>query len=622
MCGIAGAIGGRGGAQHVEAQLDLLEHRGPDSRGVFVSGAGAIGQTRLAVIDLETGDPPVTNEDRSVGVALNGEVYNFAALRQQLAQRGHCLRTRGDTEVIAHLAEELSPFELAASLQGMFAFAVWDGRRLVLGRDRLGKKPLYYWTRAGTLVFASEIKAVLAHPLVPREPEAGALDAYLTFGYVPSPRSFFAGVCSLPPGHVGVFEPGDGELRLIRYWDLPPPPARPAWGRPVRLAGAARTLRQLVSKAVERRMVADVPMGAFLSGGVDSSAVVATMAELSPRPVATFTIGFEDHDGYDERPFARAVARRFRTDHTEFVVRPDAAGLLEELVEHHDQPFGDSSALPTYLLAKLTRGAVTVALCGDGGDEVFAGYDRFAGALALARLRSLPSFAFGALGVAARCLPGSVLGARRVRLQRFLRRKDLSPHRALLSWVSYVPEEWRQRLLVDASFWGYEDYDRLWEQTAGRDLLGRLQALTIRSYLLDDLLVKVDRMTMAHGLEVRSPLLDPEVVAFGLGLPARAKVRGLAVKRVLKAAMADTLPAEVLRRRKHGFGLPLDRWFRSELRPWVEGTLGAPSARVRGHLDPTALDALLAEHGSGRADHGHAIFTLMSLEAFLRKENW
>jgi asparagine synthase (glutamine-hydrolysing) len=621
MCGIAGVIGDpERYLGQVEAQLDLLVHRGPDARGVFTSGRGCIGQTRLSVIDLETGNPPIANEDGRVGVALNGEIYNFRALRNELWRRGHRLHTRGDTEVLAHLAEDLDPVELARRLDGMFAFAVWDGRRLLLGRDRMGKKPLYYWSAGGRLVFASEIKAVLAHPWVPRELDRDAIDAYLTFGYVPTPNTFFAGVQSLPPGHIGCFEPGGTNLKVERYWSLPG--AAEIAEMTSNSGSTEKLLLQLLTNAVTKRMAADVPTGAFLSGGLDSSTVVALMSEHSTRPVATFTIGFEDAEGFDERPYARAVARHFGTDHTEFVVRPDAAAFVDRIIEHHDQPFGDSSALPTYLLSELTRRHVTVALCGDGGDEVFAGYERFAAATALSKLQLLPS---GLAGGIRRTLDRSSRagpGRRLARAQRLLHRCHLSPHRALLSWVSYTPDEWRARLRPGASDWGFGHFEQLWESMAGLDLLGRLQAVTMASYLLDDLLVKVDRMSMAHGLEVRSPFLDTDLVAFGLSLPSWNKAIGLSLKRVLKKTMASRLPAQVLHRPKRGFGVPLDRWFRTDLRPYLHSSLGSSNARVRAHLEPTAVDALLAEHDTGVADHGHTLWTLLTLERFLQREKW
>ncbi|MDP1847037.1 MAG: asparagine synthase (glutamine-hydrolyzing), partial [Solirubrobacteraceae bacterium] len=393
MCGIAGALAfGAAQAGRADAQLTCMAHRGPDAEGVFERGPGWVGQTRLAVIDLPHGDPPIANETGTVGVSLNGEIYNFRELRAGLSARGHTLRTDGDTEVIAHLAEELEPVALASALEGMFALAAWDEPRgrLVLARDRFGKKPLYYFRDGRRLVFGSEIKSVLAHPHVPRELRADVLPDYLALGYVPTPDTFFAGIHSVPPGHVLVAGT-NGDVRLERYWA----PRWPGADGVVRAGGGpaeqVAEVRRLLRAAVGRRLIADVPLGAFLSGGIDSSAIVGLMSELQSSPVKTFTIGFEGDDGFDERPFARAVAERHGTEHTEFVVKPDAAGLLERLVWHHDQPFGDSSALPTYLLSELTSRHVTVALCGDGGDELFAGYERFAAALALARYeRAVP----------------------------------------------------------------------------------------------------------------------------------------------------------------------------------------------------------------------------------------
>ena len=402
MCGIAGAVHLTGGAaERGPDQLACMRHRGPDAEGVFERGCGWVGQTRLAIIDLPHGDPPIANEDGTIGVALNGEIYNYRELRTGLRERGHVLSTEGDTEVGAHLAEELDPVSLAVALEGMFALAVWDEPRgrLVLARDRFGKKPLYYWHEGPRLVFGSEIKAVLAHPRVPRELHAAVIPDYLTFGYVPTPDTFFAGIRSVPPGHVLVAE--RGEVRISRYWA----PRWPGADDVPRLDGSAEhqvgEVRRLLRAGVERRLIADVPLGAFLSGGIDSSAVVGLMAQASRGPVATFTIGFEDDEGFDERPYARAVAEKHGTDHTEFVVRPDAASLLEQLVWHYDQPFGDSSSLPTYLLSELTSGHVKVALCGDGGDELFGGYERFGAALALSRYERVVPGPVRARGAAA-----------------------------------------------------------------------------------------------------------------------------------------------------------------------------------------------------------------------------
>ena len=577
MCGIAGAVSsGRlalGAA--IDAQLACQHHRGPDAAGAFVRGRGAVGQTRLAIIDLERGDPPITSEDGELAAVLNGEIYNFRALREELRMAGHHLSTACDTEVIVHLAEHRSAVEVARRLDGMFAFAVWDAKRerLMLGRDRFGKKPLHYWYAGGQLVFGSEIKAVLAHPAVPRVLDDAAIPAYLTFGYVPSPDTFFAGIKSLPPGHVLTFRPG-GEPLLERYHE----PARRLTGATARapsLEVAATELRQRLEAAVRRRLVADVPVGAFLSGGIDSSAVVATMARLTDRPVTTFTIGFDDREGYDERPYARAVAQRFGTDHHEFVVAPDAVDLVEKLVWHHDQPFGDSSAVPTYLLNELTREHVTVALSGDGGDELFAGYERFAAGLAIRRYESVPP-GLRSLGRSALDrLPMTAARGRVGNLRRFAEVAELGMPAAYLHWLSFIDEPTRTQLLEDPDPRARREYAAIWETTTGTEL-DRLLELNLRTYLLDDLLVKADRMSMAHGLEVRSPFLDADLAAYAVQLAPRLKLRGLSLKRVLKRAMRDQLPPQILRRRKRGFGVPLDRWFRQDLRGYVDHMLGSP----------------------------------------------
>ncbi len=618
MCGISGCVGGHEPASAVvDEQLRRLHYRGPDARGRFERPGAVVAQNRLAIIDLETGDPPVTNEDGSIGAVLNGEIYNFRGLRDELRRDGHELRSRGDTEVIAHLAEQLEPVHLARRLDGMFAFAVYDARRerLVLGRDRLGKKPLYYyWDGAGgPLVFASEIKGVLAHPDVPRELDPRAIPAYLTFGYVPTPHTFFAGVRSVPPGHVLVLE-RDGEPELREYWSPPLPGRDGVEQLDLRGAGAARAVRGALERAVERRLVSDVPLGAFLSGGIDSSAIVAIMARATGRPVDTFTIGFEDRDGFDERPFARSVAERYGTAHHEEVVHPNAVELIETLVHHHDQPFGDSSAVPTYLLSEITRRAVTVALSGDGGDELFAGYERFAAALALRHLSRLPG---GAQDVVRRALR-----SRGGRAARFAAPAALGLPDAYRSWLSFADEPLRRALLNGDDDWALDDYRRVWEASAGARPLDRLLNLNLRTYLVDDLLVKVDRCSMAHGLEVRSPFLDTELVELALRLAPRTKIRGTTLKRVLREAVADLLPSDILRRGKRGFGVPLDRWFRDDLAGYVAATLGAPDARVKRHLAAAPVDALLARHARGHADHGQALWMLLTLELFLRREGW
>jgi asparagine synthase (glutamine-hydrolysing) len=626
MCGICGVIA----RDHAdldgvaEAQVATMHHRGPDSHGTFRTPYGAISQNRLSIIDLVTGDPPIANEDGTSAVVLNGEIYNFQVLRAGLEERGHRFGSHGDTEVIVHLAEERSPVELARALDGMFAFAVWDGarERLVLGRDRLGKKPLYYTFDGVRLVFGSEIKSIFADPAVERRLDPDAIPAYLTFGYVPTPRTFFAGVRSLPAGHVLVFEPG-GEPRVEPYWE--PPLAGINAGPHVDLGldEAARQVRAALEEAVRRRLVSDVPLGAFLSGGIDSSAIVGVMASQIDRPVETFTIGFDDRDGFDERPYARQVATRHGTAHHEYVVHPDAVDLVERLVWHHDQPFGDSSAVPTFLLSEATRGEVTVALSGDGGDELFAGYERFAAGLLAQRYRALPGPIRRAVRSSAELLPAGSLRGRAASAQRFARVAEQGLPDAYRSWISYVQDPERNALLDGkGNTWAIDDYRSIWARSSGTDTLDRLLDLNLRTYLLDDLLVKADRMSMAHGLEVRSPFLDTELLRVAASLEPRLKLRGIRLKRVLKAAITDLVPDEILNRRKRGFGIPLDRWFREDLRRYVASTLGAPDSRVKQHLEPAAVDGIMNEHQSRARNHGHALWTLLTLEVFLRREGW
>jgi asparagine synthase (glutamine-hydrolysing) len=625
VCGICGAVEARPSnlIGRIQAQLATQRHRGPNAEGWFDGGAGVIAQNRLSIIDLETGDPPMTSEDRRIGAVLNGELYNFQRLRDKLAQEGHRFSSHGDTEVLAHLAETLGAADIARKLDGMFAFATWDSgsERLLLGRDRMGKKPLYYWHGAGTLVFASEIKGVLAHPAAPRELNQRALSAYLTFGYVPTPETFFDGIVSLPPGHVLTYEPG-GTPKVERYWTLPLPGADDGVATlDIGMEEAAAEVRRLLQAAIKRRLVADVPLGAFLSGGIDSSAIVALMAGVMGEPVKTFTIGFDDEDGFDERPYAQAVADRFGTEHHAEVAHPEAVELVERLVHHHDQPFGDSSAVPTFLLNEVARKNVTVALSGDGGDELFAGYERFAAGVAVERFLAVPRpVRQGFRGFLDR-VPGDAARGRVRRVQRFAANAELGMPDAYLEWISYVPDSWRRRLLEPADDWARIEYARHWDATRGARTLDRLLALNIDTYLVDDLLVKMDRTSMAHGLEVRSPFLDTELAEFAARLAPSLKARGISLKRVLKHAVADLLPPEILNRPKRGFGVPLDRWFREDLQRYTDEMLG-DGARLRAHVRSEALDALLSEHVSGRRAHGHALWTLLTLEVFLRRQGW
>lgn len=619
MCGIAGCTGSGDDAHRraLERQLATMHHRGPDSSG-YLSGPGVmVGQTRLAVIDVKHGDPPLTDESGDIRVALNGEIYNFRTLRAGLQERGHQFSTACDTEVIAHLAEELSPVELARSLHGMFAFAVWDARRqrLVLGRDRLGKKPLHYWSHGDRFVFGSEIKAVLAHPRVPRRFDPTVLPSYLAYGYAPTPSTFFEGVRVLPPGHVLTLDVGQAPV-VESYWDAPAVDLDCL--ATASSSDLAHELLDLLRMAVRDRLLSDVPLGAFLSGGVDSSAIVALMSQETAHPVRTFTIGFEE-EAYDERRWARLVAERYGCDHTEVVVHPDASELLDQVLDACDQPFADSSAIPTYLLAAETRRHVTVALSGDGGDELFAGYERFAAGLLLDRLAGAPSPILRALSRGAARIPAPDQRSTLAKVLRFLEQAPAGMPHAYLGWTSYFDSETVNALIPSTGRETLTAFDELWAASAGAPALNRLLDLNRRTYLLDDLLVKADRMSMAHGLEVRSPFLDHRLVEFAVHLPPSTQLRGRELKRLLKTAVSDLVPSEILARPKAGFGVPLDTWFRTSLRSEVEAALLAPDAKISDHLLMRPVHRLVDDHMSGRRANGQRLWALLMLERFLQQ---
>ncbi|HET6900041.1 MAG TPA: asparagine synthase (glutamine-hydrolyzing), partial [Vicinamibacteria bacterium] len=560
----------------------------------------------LSIIDLSAAaNQPLGGEDERVQVLLNGEIYNFQELRDSLAN-GHTFRTHGDTEVIAHGYEDRGD-GIIPRLDGMFALAIWDARRrrLVLARDPFGKKPLYYWSDARRLVFGSEIKALLAAG-VPAEMADERLREYLAFGYVPTPATLFRGIRKLPPASLMVVD-AQGPSAPRAYWDLAYPPE----------GEAAERVRALLADAVRKRLVSDVPLGVLLSGGVDSSAVAAFMARLVPGRVKTFAVGFEGDAYFDERPHAARVARHLGTEHHESVVAPHAAELMQTLLHHHDEPFGDSSALPTYLVSREARREVTVALNGDGGDEVFAGYDKFWAALLASRI---PGPLRALLRTGARALPeGAHHHGRLKRVRRFTDKATRPEVERIAGWSMFfdLPEI---DALMPAAPGGdvLASYREALARVEGRSLLSRLLYLNAKTYLLDDLLPKMDRMSMAHALETRSPLLDRALAEYVATLPDALKRRGRHGKVVLKRAVADLLPADILRRRKHGFGVPLGAWFRGELRPMVEDTLLAGS-RLGRRLDAAAIRRIFDDHVAGRADRGHQLWTLLTLELWMRK---
>jgi asparagine synthase (glutamine-hydrolysing) len=620
VCGIAGkaSLDADVPARLIEQMCEHQAHRGPDSRGVLTSGGIGLGIQRLRVIDLETGDQPVHNEDRSVAVVLNGEIYNFQELRRELQKRGHTFSTHSDTEVIAHLYEEHG-VDLVKRLNGMFAFALWDERRrrLLIARDRVGKKPLFYSEQSGWLSFASELGALMADPDIPREVDMAAIDCYLAYGYIQAPRSIWRHVKKLPPGHMLVWE--HGNTRVAGYWRLDYSQKTNA-----PLPELEEELRTQVAAAVRRRMISDVPLGALLSGGVDSSIVVSEMAAASPRPVKTFSIGFQQEE-YNELPLARLTAQRFGTDHEEFTVQPHAIEIVPKLVRHYGEPYADSSAIPSFYLAELTRQHVTVALNGDGGDESFAGYLRHMANALSAGLDRAPRPARRAVARTGTRL----LRARHSRsasgyLRRFLASIDGDgPTRYARQIGVFSPAE-RDRLLCEPlSPAIHSQTDDViaapWRKASGHSRLDILLETDVDTYLPGDLLVKMDIASMAYSLEARSPLLDPAVMQFAASLPARYKARLASKKWILRRAYRGRVPDEVLDGKKRGFGVPLGAWFRNELRDYTQEVLLDPKTLDRGLLREAPVRALLDQHNRGDADRSMQIWALLMLELWHRE---
>jgi asparagine synthase (glutamine-hydrolysing) len=619
MCGIAGIATTDGLRESdlslVDRMLAVLSHRGPDQQRFVSDRNAAIGARRLAIIDLETGGQPIGNEDGSIQVTQNGEIYNYVELRELLARLGHQFRTQGDTETIVHLYEEYGE-HFVDHLRGMFAIALWDAprRRLILVRDRLGKKPLYWRLHEGRLSYGSELKALLCDPTVPRVVDRVSLARYLQYQYIPAPGTILAGVQKLEPASMLVWEAA-GETRVQRYWHLryvPKVERRPEEEREECLA--------LLREAVRLRLRSDVPLGLFLSGGMDSSTVLALMAERTARPVMTFTIGFEDA-GYDERAHARSIARHFATEHHEEVVRLDAISLLPDLATHYDEPFGDSSAIPTYRVAQLAARHVRVVLTGDGGDETFGGYGTYRSQLALNRLQVLP-VAVRRSVVCGRNLVRGLAGRRLARSDSITSLEELVSLPADMRYVrtmSMSDLRLRARLLRDDAVADQDEYLLSVMRSGPRGPLDRMLAADTVSYLPDDLLTKMDRATMAHSLEARAPLLDHRLTEFAATLPPERKLRGKDSKVLLREVSRKLLPPGFINRPKHGFAVPLGGWFRGPLGDVYRDTVLSPEAILRDHLDQEAAASLLDEHLGGAVDHGRRLWLLLSFELWARR---
>jgi len=623
MCGIAGKLYFQGDRRVEEDELramtDAVAHRGPNGEGFWTEGSVGLGHRRLAIIDLRAiAAQPMSNEDGSVWITFNGEIYNFKELREELEAKGHFFRTNSDTETIVHAWEEYGR-ACVERLRGMFAFALWDAKRrtLFLARDRVGKKPLFYYAGPDRFVFASEIKAILADEAVPLEADPVALDHFLALGYIAAPQTAFRGIRKLPAAHW--LEVRDGRVQIGKYWTL-----RYAPKNRLILGDAMAELRWRIAEAVRLRLVSDVPVGAFLSGGIDSSAVVAHMALALNRPVRTFSVGFEEAS-FDERPFARMVADRYATDHTELVVRPSVVDILPRLVWHYDEPFGDSSAVPSYAIAELTRRHVTVVLNGDGGDENFAGYDRYVvnrrarrGDLIPLGLRRSVAALIGRLPASSRQhQPWKKLAAVTEALAQV-------PERRYARWIGHVSFPERQDLWTAGFREAVKGSDPeqlfvdAFRRSDAEDWTDATLNTDVDLYLADDLLVKMDRATMAHSLEGRSPFLDHVLMEFVARLPATYKLARGQKKRILRATLRGVVPDAILDRPKMGFGAPISHWFRNELRAMAQDLLLSPRAVQRGYFRPAAVERLLDEHIHGREDHGEELWDLLVLEVWHR----
>jgi len=623
MCGIAGFVNKRADRDNDQAAvLDrmcrVIAHRGPDDQGMVIEGPAALGMRRLSIIDLAGGHQPMSGCHERLTIVFNGEIYNYRELQRELEAQGHRFKTNSDTETIVHAYEEYGQ-GCVEHLRGMFAFAIWDAnnRELFIARDRAGKKPLYYSVTArGTLIFGSELKSLREHPEFLNQIDFEALDAYLTFGYVPDPLTIFRNVHKLPPGNYLTFR--NGRVQVNQYWDFPyqQPQSKPFQNE----EDCLEELRTLLDEAVRMRLIADVPLGAFLSGGIDSSTVVGLMSQHSDRPVKTFSIGFHE-DSYDELKYARLAAKKFGTEHHEFIVTPDICEVIDELVWHFDEPFADSSAIPTYMVSKLAREHVKVVLSGDGGDELFAGYTRYANDRKRNGFDQIPpAVRKGLMQPLGRNLPHGAWGRNYLHnvalgpLDRYI--EDVSVF-TRLNKPSLYTNDFRQQL-------NSSDTAASFREIAARSRsdcrLDPLLYLDSKSYLPGDILTKVDRVSMAVSLEARVPLLDHKLIEFVCTrIPAGMKMKGLETKHILKRAVADLVPAEILHRPKQGFGVPIKEWINRQLRERIRETLTEPQTTQRGYVEPRYVKVLLDEHERGRRDHASELWALFMLELWHRR---
>jgi asparagine synthase (glutamine-hydrolysing) len=630
MCGIIGIVneGGIGPEDQglAKRMCDVIVHRGPDDEGFYFSDRAGLGIRRLSIIDLQTGHQPVFNEDRTLAVVLNGEIYNYQELHQKLVAKGHKFSTSGDTETIVHLYEEYGD-GLLQHLRGMFCFALWDDKRkrLLLARDRIGIKQIYYSQPNGRLIFGSEIKCLLESPDCPRELSPKSLLSYLTFLYVPPPSTIYQGISELPPAHFLTWE--KGQVGVHRYWRLQ-----------YRIEGKhsedhyVEGLRAKLADAVKSHLVSDVPLGAFLSGGIDSGTVVALMTEVSQRPVETFTVGFEgDYGVYDERQDARLVAERYQSHHHEFIVQPDFEAILPKVITSLDQPLADSSAIPNYYICQLARKHVTVALSGMGGDELTGGYERYLGVLLGEKYRQVPALLRRALvrGVASLPDMGGKGRFSSARLKRFVKSAERHAPGAYLQLLSTFDPQDLSAVLVGSArdelrhFKPEDSILEIFHESGTESTVNQMLFADFMGYLPGDLLPMTDRMSMAHSLEVRVPLLDHELVEYVASIPPEIKIRRLTKKYILRKVAQGLLPKELMRKGKRGFSIPLAFWFRHQLKDFVFRLLSPSRVADMGYFDPQKVSELLQEHMEARANHENKIWALVVFslwhDAFIKK---
>jgi asparagine synthase (glutamine-hydrolysing) len=624
MCGICGVVSFRPEGpvdQFVLQRMNQsIRHRGPDDEGYYQDSQASLAMRRLSIIDLHTGQQPISNESGDIWVVYNGEIYNFQAVRAELEQRGHVFKTQTDTEIIVHAYEEYGD-DCVKHFNGMFAIALWDARRrrLFLARDRVGVKPLYYWAGQDKLVFGSELKAVILHPDVPRQTNLAAVDLFLALEYVPAPHTIYDGIFKLLPGHTLVVE--NGQLKITQYWEVPYEPISQSE------AECAEILSGLMNDAVRIRLISDVPLGAFLSGGIDSSTIVGYMSQNMNSPVQTFSIGFED-DTYNELPYAEAVAKHFKTTHHVEVLKPDYASLAEQLVCQHDEPFADTSVFPTFLVSKVASQKVKVVLSGDGGDELFAGYDTYRAEKLNRYYGQLPdTLRQSVFPKLAEWLPPQPAKKGMInKIKRMVEGGALDPSLQHTRWMIFMNQtekgslyrsDLRATLNDDLTASHLNGY---FEKAHRFDRLAQQQYVDIKTYLADDILTKVDRMSMAVSIEARVPFLDYRIVEFAMNLAPQMKLNGSRTKSILRNAVKDLVPALVLEKPKEGFSIPMKYWLTTSLKPMMLDLLSKESLQKHGYFDHQVVSKWIDEHLEGRSNHSHRLWALMVFQMWHQNE--